>query len=293
MRRVLRGAGYVAGALAVLVVVGSATAFTISNRKLATKYDVRLTTVEVPQDAESIAWGGHLANTVTGCRDCHGVDFAGTVMGDDAVARLTAPNLTGGRGGIGGSLSDQDWVRAIRHGVRADGRSLLVMPSYAYAHLSDRDLGAMIAYLKQVPPVDHDVPAIRLRPLGRALVAAGAFDEELVAKKTPYRESYDGVEAGMTVEYGQYLAGIGGCTSCHRPDLKGGPAGPPDAPPASDISPAGLAAWSRDDFVRAIRTGRRPDGTEISDYMPWRYMADMTDEELDAIWLYMQSMPAN
>jgi mono/diheme cytochrome c family protein len=290
MRRVLKGAGYAAGALAVLIVAGSATAFTVSSRKLTAKYDVALTTVAIPADAEAIAWGGHLVNTVTGCRDCHGPDLSGTVMSDDAAVVMSAPNLTGGRGGIARTLEDQDWVRAIRHGVRRDGSSLVVMPSYAYANLSDRDLGAMIAYLKQLPPVDNELPGFRLRPLGRALVAAGVFDEEFVAKKTPRRDSYDAVEAGMTVEYGKYLADIGGCTSCHRPDLKGGPSGPPDAPPAADISATALAQWTRDDFFRAIREGRRPDGTEISEFMPWRFMAEMTDDELDTIWLYLRTV---
>lgn len=290
MRRLLKGAGYVAGALAVLLVVGSATAFSVSNRKLTTKYDVTLTSVTVPDDEESVAWGQHLVRAVTGCRDCHGPDLAGSVMSDDQVAVMSAPNLTRGQGGIGAALTDDDWVRAIRHGVRRDGSSLLIMPSYAYANLSDRDLGSMIAYLKQLPAVDNELPALRLRPMGRALVVAGMFDEEFVARKTPFRASYDEVEAGMTFEYGRYLAAISGCTSCHRPDLKGGPSGPPDAPPAADISPAALADWDRDDFFRLIREGRRPDGTEISEYMPWRFMGDMTDDELDAIWLYLQSV---
>lgn len=290
MHRLLKGAGYVAAGLAVLVVVGSATAFTVSNRKLTTRYDVTLTSVAVPDgDEDAVAWGAHLVNSVIGCRDCHGPDLSGTVMSDDAAALLAAPNLTSGRGGVGASLSDEDWVRAIRHGVRANGSSLIVMPSYAYANMSDRDLGAVIAYLKQVPPVDNEVPGLKLRPLGRALVAAGVFDEELVAKKTPQRQVYDAPEAGMTIEYGKYLANIGGCTGCHRPDLKGGPSGAPGAPPAPDITPAALGGWTRDDFFRAIREGRRPDGSEISEYMPWRFMAGMTDDELGTIWLYISS----
>jgi mono/diheme cytochrome c family protein len=291
MRRALKYAGYAAGAVAVLFIVASATAFTVSGRKLSARYEVNLTTVAVPNDPASIEWGRHLVASVTGCRDCHGADLSGTVMGDDPVARIAAPNLTSGRGGIGASLTDQDWVRAIRHGVRRDGTSLLVMPSYAYAHISDRDLGAMVGYLKQLPPVDHEVPALRLRFLGRFLTAAGLFDEEIIAGKVPVRASYDEVERGMTLEYGTYLASISGCTSCHRPDLKGGPSGPPDAPLAADISVSGLAGWTLQDFTRLIREGRRPDGTEISEYMPWRFMGGMTDEELEAIWMFMQSKP--
>jgi cytochrome c553 len=293
MRRFARIAGYVAGGIAVLLFVGYTAAFTVSDRKLSTQYEVSLTTVSVPEDETAIAWGGHLVNAVTGCTDCHGPDLGGTVMGDDAVAVMVAPNLTAGAGGIGGEFTTADWVRAIRHGVRRDGSSLLIMPSYAYAHLSDRDLGAMVGYLKRLPPVDNELPAFKLRPLGRALVAAGAFDEEFVAGKMPSRADYADVEAGVSIEYGAYLAAISGCTSCHRPDLTGGPAGPPDAPPAADISPVALADWDRQDFFRAMRDGRRPDGSEISEFMPWRAMGGMTDDELNAIWMYIQSVEAD
>lgn len=290
MRRFARVAGYVAGGLALLLVVGYTTAFTVSNRKLTERHDVALTSIVVPTDEAAFERGSHLVNAVTGCQDCHGPGLSGMVMGDDALGVVVAPNLTPGGGGIGAEFTPADWVRAIRHGVRRDGSSLIIMPSYAYANLSDEDLGAMVAYLQQLPPVDNEVPTFKLRPLGRALVAAGAFDEEFVAKKVPQRSRYDGVEPGVTVEYGGYLAAVSGCTSCHRPDLTGGPAGPPDAPPAADISPAALASWDAVDFFAAMREGRRPDGTEISEYMPWRVMGRMTDDELTAIWLYMGSL---
>lgn len=293
MRRFAKVAGYVGGAVVLLLAVGYTTAFTVSDRKLAEQYDVALTSVALPADEGAIAWGSHLVHAITGCQDCHGPALAGTVMSDDAVAVFAAPNLTSGRGGIGAELTDGDWVRAIRHGVRRDGRSLLIMPSYAYASLSDRDLGAMVAYLKQLPPVDNELPEFKLRPLGRALVAAGMFDEEFVAKKVTHRSRYDEVEPGISLEYGQYLATVGGCTSCHRPDLTGGPSGPPDAPPASDISPAGLAGWDADDFFRAMREGRRPDGSEITEFMPWRALGAMSDDELNAIWLFVQSVASD
>lgn len=293
MRRIMGVMGYVAGAVVLLVVVGYGAAFAVSSRKLAEKHDVTLTTVVLPTDESSIAWGSHLVNAVTGCQDCHGSDLSGRVMSDDAVALMTAPNLTSGRGGIGGELSEGDWVRAIRHGVRRDGRSLLVMPSYAYARLSDRDLGAMVAYLKQIPPMDNEVPAFKLRPLGRVLLAAGPLDGELVARKASLLAPSDAIEPGLSLEYGQYLATISGCTSCHGPDLKGRPSGAPDAPPATDISPNALAAWNIQDFVQVMREGRRPDGSSISDYMPWRVMGAMTDDELGAIWLFLSNLPQN
>jgi hypothetical protein len=68
-------------------------------------------------------------------------------------------------------------------------------------------------------------------------------------------------------------------------------AGPDDLPPASNLTPAGLGSWKEADFVRALRQGRRPDGTAIDEFMPWRSYASMSDGELEALWLYLRSVP--
>ena len=40
-------------------------------------------------------------------------------------------------------------------------------------------------------------------------------------------------------------------------------AGPPDLPPASNLTPAGIGHWQEADFVRALREGIRPDGRRV------------------------------
>jgi hypothetical protein len=57
--------------------------------------------------------------------------------------------------------------------------------------------------------------------------------------------------------------------------------------PAANLTPTGLGSWSEADFLRAMRTGRRPDGSGIDTSMPWPYFAQMTDVELRAIWEYL------
>lgn len=44
--------------------------------------------------------------------------------------------------------------------------------------------------------------------------------------------------------------------------------------------------------MRALRTGRRPDGTAIDQSMPWRLMRQMTDVELRALYAYLHTLPA-
>jgi hypothetical protein len=86
-----------------------------------------------------------------------------------------------------------------------------------------------------------------------------------------------------------------GCTGCHGSDYSGGPipGAPPDTVPASNITPGGeLAGWSESDFIQAMRTGVTPDGQEMDPFMPWKNISKMTDDELKALWMYLQSLPA-
>jgi cytochrome c553 len=98
--------------------------------------------------------------------------------------------------------------------------------------------------------------------------------------------------AGVTTEYGSYLVASGGCYACHGPNLSGGKiAGGPDDPPATNITPTGIGAWSESDFLRAFRTGKRPNGTTINPFMPWQLMGHMSDTELMAIYAFLKTVP--
>jgi cytochrome c553 len=281
------------GLLAVLALLVFAAVYGLSGRRLGRVHPVPTEAVlPMPADSASVARGRHLATSVATCVLCHGEDFGGAVYADAGpLGIVVGSNLTRGRGGVGGVLTDADWERAIRHGVRRDGTSLIVMPSEVYVHLSDRDLAALVAYLKQVPPVDRELPPTRFRLLGRALLAAGRLPL-LVAEKTPLAPHVAAVEPEATAAYGRYLADIGGCHGCHGYGLSGGRvAGPSDVPPASNLTPASLGHWTEADFVRALRAGERPGGAPIHDFMPWRVLGRMTDDELHALWQYIRAVP--
>jgi hypothetical protein len=68
--------------------------------------------------------------------------------------------------------------------------------------------------------------------------------------------------AGPTAAYGAYLAQTGGCVGCHGPGLSGG-----------------------------RMPGARPNGSELDPFMPWRAAGQMTDDEIRALWLDLQSVP--
>ncbi len=45
------------------------------------------------------------------------------------------------------------------------------------------------------------------------------------------------------------------------------------------------------DFIRALRDGKRPDGTAIKEAMPWKAYGQMSDAELKAIYAYLRTVP--
>lgn len=153
----------------------------------------------------------------------------------------------------------------------------------------------MISYVKSLAPVDQRPVPIYVGPTARILHATGLFPlvpTEVIDHSAPRPRE---VAKGKTKEYGEYLANT--CTGCHSTGLSGGPIpGIPAQPPypanlTADVA-TGLGTWQEADFVSALRTGMRPDGTQIATAMPWQTFKTMTDDELGALWLYLQSVPS-
>lgn len=292
MRRILKFLGYIAGGLVVLIGIAATAAYALSNGRLQKTYVVNPRPVVIPTDAATIARGKHLAET-RGCNDCHGKDYAGDqVIKDTAMGTLHGPNLTRGKGGRTATFKDEDWVRAIRHGVGPDQRGLFIMPSEEYAHFSDEDLGAIIAYLKTVPAVDRERVPTELGPVSRVLLATGKM--HLAAEVIDHPNVKPAfVPSGVTVDYGRYVAAS--CIGCHGPNFSGGKiaVGPPNWPEAANLTPhAGsrITKWTEEDFLKVLRTAKRPDGTELDSVMP-RVFGQMNDVELKALWTYFKTLP--
>ena len=285
--------GYVVGSVVVLMVVLVGYVYAASAVEFRKTYPLTSTPVTIPTDSAAIARGHHLADAIAKCTDCHGPDLGGgAVFAGMPMGRLTAPNLTRGEGGLGSTLSDKDWERAIRHGVMRNGRSVLVMPSKDYQYLADEDVADIIAWAKSVPPVRDTQPATRLL-LARALMVFGQLPLPVAPLVNTNAHPPKAMLVSATAEYGAYIAKVGGCISCHGPTLSGGKIadGDPSWPPASDITPTGLALYNDASFDTVLTTGRRPDGTQLRAPMPWQFTAKMSPEEFHALWLYLQSVP--
>lgn len=107
--------------------------------------------------------------------DCGGCHTPGALAGQPDMKRPLAgsaigfqipglgtfypPNLTPDRETGLGSWSEADIIKAVRAGVRPDGRMLApAMPWHAYAALTDADARLLARYLKTMPPVKNATP---------------------------------------------------------------------------------------------------------------------------------------
>ncbi len=288
MKTLLRWVGFGLGALVVLFALGLGTAWVAVARGMGRQYDVPAENFSAAADSAAIERGRHFAVAIAKCASCHGGDMAGAVVLEGGgFGRLVSSNLTPGRGGIGAEYTDADWERAIRHGVGRDGRPLRFMPAAEYAAISDRDLAGLVAYLKTLAPVDRELPTTRVGLMARVLAIVAPDFPLLSAARLDHRAPHPTAPApAATREYGAYLARVGGCTGCHGADLTGGRGGPPPTPPAIDA--AALAGWTEADVTRTLRTGVRPDGRVLNTARPWPATAQMTDEEIRALWLYVR-----
>ncbi len=182
--------------------------------------------------------------------------------------------------------SDGDIFRAIRNSVDPDGRWLIIMSYTNAGKLSDEDIGAVIAYMRNLPAIGKttDNPPDHLNLLGIMLLGAGMLPTGNPVSITPIAAP----PAGSTLEYGEYILSYQDCRGCHGAKLTGGVPG--------QLGPLGpdlnlVKRWKLEEFVATMRTGVDPNGHELSKEMPWRPIGRMSDEELGAVYEYLTHLP--
>jgi hypothetical protein len=269
MKKILKWTGIIFGGLIILFVLLGVALYPSGKEKLTRSYpDIQVEVVNIATDLNSISQGKHIS-IIWGCTKCHGDDLSGKLLTNDPIlGTIPASNLTPGQGGIGKSYTDTDWVRAIRHGIKPNSKVEIFMNDYS--SLSDHDLGDLIVYLKQIPPIDSVLPTLHLGPVTPLAPAVGFL--------TPPAELIDHSEQrpvdpvpGATVEYGKYLFTI--CSECHANNL-------------ADK----LEEWNQEDFMQAVRTGVLPNGRQLPAVMTPKTFGELNDTELNALWLYLQSL---
>jgi mono/diheme cytochrome c family protein len=107
---------------------------------------------------------------------------------------------------------------------------------------------------------------------------------------------------------GEYLVTIGGCNDCHTPGYFFGKPDTSRFLGGSDvgfeipgqgvfvgrnITPdkgTGIGGWTREQIVTALQTGLRPDGRVLAPIMPWHAFAELTEEDVASIAVFLQSL---
>ena len=167
LRRIFKWFGVAVGALVAIAILGVVAIYILIGADLDRTFDVPATKVSIADDEATLAEGERLAR-LRGCYGgCHGKMVNGNVFleAPDGTV-VVAPDL----GRIVQDYSVEDLERLIRHGVRPDGTSVIVpMPATMFYHLSDEDLGAIIAFLKSRQPGDEPLPSTYVGPLGRLM----------------------------------------------------------------------------------------------------------------------------
>jgi mono/diheme cytochrome c family protein len=127
-----------------------------------------------------------------------------------------------------------------------------------------------------------------------AFAVATDRDDNLVTFKLDHQKVHpvEPPAEAPTAELGRHIAQV--CSTCHGANLSGGKlASDPTMPEAANLTPheTGLKGWTEADFFRALREGKRKDGTAVANAVPWRAYGLMSDTELKALWAYLQTLP--
>ena len=310
-RRLLKAAGYGAGVVALLLVVGITA--TVGWRPVIGPKSRALTGRRFEATPQRIARGRYLAENVTGCFACHTQldrnDLpgsyasaatkrgAGAPMSEGGEAWLVAPNITPDPETGVGEWTDDQLARAIREGIGRDGRALFpAMPYGGYRSLSDEDLASVVVYLRTVESVRNPLPKTEVPfPLSRLINTA---PEPLSA---PVAEP----DRSNPVKYGEYLIKVADCAGCHTPrggmgkaveglEYGGGNVfddGHGHTVATANITPdpTGISYYDEALFLEAMRTGH-VGARKLDDAMPWWAFKNMSDEDLKAMFAYLRTL---
>jgi mono/diheme cytochrome c family protein len=291
MKRWIRWTAAGVAGVVVLVAGAAAVGYQMAERKMLRKVEVAVRPVAYASEARSLERGKYLFES-RGCADCHGANGGGREFVNDRKGlRLAGSNIT--PGGATALYRPEDWVRAIRHGVKPNGRPAMIMPSEDYNRFTDQDFSSLVAYVRSLPPLQGGAAVLELPLPVRVLYGFGAIKDaaDKIDHSLPPAQP---VPEAVDAQHGAYVANM--CIGCHGEHLSGGkiPGGPPDWPPAANLTPGEGTAMSRypgaAQFTSMLRNGKRPDGTPIK-VMPFESLAKLNDVDAQALYEYLKTLP--
>lgn len=309
MKKILKTLGIILGII-VLAIAGLLAYAKFTPMKT---FAVKPVAVKITTDSASLAFGEKIVLNV--CAHCHlGNDgkLSGRLFNrkEDPFGEMWTANITQHATKGIGRYSDGELAYLIRTGINRDGR--FVGNMMCHPQMSDEDLASVISFLRTDADLLKPSEAVHPEPdyISSAIVKAIVLLN--VYKPLPY-EGKPITKPAVTdkVAYGRYLAtDIYECATCHSasfetmnllepeksPGFFGGGNPVPDEDfnlvNSANLTPSkkfGLGDWTEEQFLRAVKTGQKPDGTILKNQMP--RLGLLADEELSAIWAYLQTVP--
>lgn len=312
MKKLIKIGAIVLGVLTVLVISGSVY-FNITYPKA-----VAVPNVKVELTAERIERGKYLANNVAVCMDCHSVrDFSkfsgpmkpgtegmgGAVFGRELGLPGTIPvkNITPA---ALGNWSDGEIIRAITSGLNKHGEALFpVMPYTNFINLSKEDLYSIVAYIRTLKPIKNEVDKKELD-----------FPVNFIEKTLPL-DAYKPIKSPDKSDlknYGKYLITIASCSDCHATVKDNAPVAGMEYAGGSEIKlpfgiiraanltpdvETGIGSWTKEQFIKRFKSMANDDVKNMemmpgsfNTIMPWTQYGGMTEEDLGAMYEYLQSL---
>ncbi|WP_301923613.1 c-type cytochrome [Ferruginibacter sp.] len=274
--------------------------------------------MKIDQTPERVARGEYLANHVTICIDCHSKrDWT----------RFSGPPIDGTKG-EGGEIFDQKFgfpgafyarnitpegisrytdgelFRVITTGVNKEGKAMFpIMPYHNYGRMDEDDIKSIIAYIRTLSPIKNEVQT-----------SSPDFPMSIIINTIPEKASFTKMPAKTDkVNYGKYMINAAACMECHTKfekgklvagtEFGGGREFPfPDGSVvrSGNITPdttTGIGKWTEDIFLNLFHS-RSDSATlstklqpgEFNSIMPWTMYGRMHDEDLKAIYAYLNTV---
>jgi len=249
--------------------------------------------------------GDYLVNGILTCGNCHTPKgptgeimdkaFSGGLSWDEPPFKVTASNITQDNETGIGNYTDAELKQVLRKGIKRNGVPVaMIMPSGFYEIMTDRDLDAVIAYLRTIKPIKNTVPdPIYKTAQGHPIPPGGEkpFTEGMLSDK---------------VKKGFYLATIAHCMECHTPmgprgrDFASklgtggfefpGPWGVSVSRNITSSKEKGIGGWTDEEIKRAITQGVSRDGSKLKPPMGYHYYSTVSTDDLDAIVAYLRTV---
>ncbi|MCU0356662.1 MAG: c-type cytochrome [Cyclobacteriaceae bacterium] len=273
--------------------------------------------LKIDYTTERIERGHYLAHAVMLCMDCHamrdwskysGPPIPGTLGagGDVFDQSVGFPGVFYARNITPAGISrytDGELYRVITTGVTREGKALFpVMPYLYYGKMDPEDIHSVIAYIRSLEPIQNTIPE-----------SYADFPFNIIMNTIPQKaQPQQRPDKADWIAYGAYMTNASGCIECHT-DVKGGQIIPelafaggrafsfPDGSVvrSMNITPhkTGIGTWTEEKFVETFTHHQDSSyvipsvaAGEYNTIMPWMMYSEMEEDDLRAIYAYLQTV---